>query len=432
MVLKKRQWEDAEIRRLSGFDWEFQDVVRRVVEVVGDKREWDELKARIIDHQSALDAFKVIKCRGAEAVCYADTDDPDWRQTEIDKLKSDDPIPTSFAAYAINQMPSMDVWHQVAELLVKNYQTKLAEDGESEEDPDKLDARYLIGQSGFDYLPRNLKNEMPKHIRELVDWSGQFARLKVPDHLEKVRLLTTNFPHCKRAVDGIVHDIELSWGMGSDVIRFRPTLLVGSPGIGKTKFSRELCKTLGLYAQSANVGGISENHLFGLSAGWHSAHPGIVTQAVASARVLNPVIILDEIDKTHSGRNGDIQGELLGLLEPEEARRYREKYLTTEVDASHVNWIFTANVLDKVSAPLRSRCKVYEIPQPTQEQVPAIINSLVGGYAADHGLRREFFSLDIGEVEALADTYKVHKSIRILGRLVHGYLHEKSIELPSA
>lgn len=60
MVLKRRKWEDAEVRRLSGFDWEFQDVVRRAVEVVGDKREWDELKARIIDQQPPEEAFKVI------------------------------------------------------------------------------------------------------------------------------------------------------------------------------------------------------------------------------------------------------------------------------------------------------------------------------------------------------------------------------------
>ncbi|SMP16174.1 AAA family ATPase [Shimia sagamensis] len=125
--------------------------------------------------------------------------------------------------------------------------------------------------------------------------------------------------------------------------------------------------------------------------GWSSAHAGIVTDAVASSRVLNPCIILDEIDKVHAGKNGDIQGELLGLLERDEARRYFERYPKATVDASHVNWILTANKLGSVSGPLRSRCTIYKIPEPTREQIPAIIRSLVADFAGANGLRTEFF-----------------------------------------
>lgn len=174
------------------------------------------------------------------------------------------------------------------------------------------------------------------------------------------------------------------------------------------------------------MGGSSESHLFGLSAGWSSAHAGIVTEAVASSRVLNPCIILDEIDKVHASRNGDIQGEMLGLLEPDEARRYFERYLRATVDASHVNWILTANDLSTVSAPLKSRCTVYKIPEPTKEQIPPIIRSLVTDFADTNGLRTEFFQLTVDEVEALASAYGRRRCLRTLSRAVQRYVQEKN------
>ncbi len=93
------------------------------------------------------------------------------------------------------------------------------------------------------------------------------------------------------------------------------------------------------------------------------------------------------------------------------------------------SWRVTVNSLDTISAPLKSRCRIYEIPAPTADHIPQIIRSLVASYAADHGLRSEFFSLDIGEVEALAVTYDRHKSVRTLGRLVQGYLHRKNMTM---
>ena len=112
-----------------------------------------------------------------------------------------------------------------------------------------------------------------------------------------------------------------------------------------------------------------------------------------------------------------------------ESKRYREKYLATDVDASNVNWMFTANDLSKIPSPLRSRCVVYDVPLPAVDQIPAIIRSLVQGYADTHNLRPEFFPLTSGEVEDLAETYLIHKSVRVLNRLVTGYLSVKAKEL---
>lgn len=421
--MSSEDWRVKEVEDIAGFDWELWEALMKGLAGF-DEDAWTEVKSRIVDQITVSQVFEIIRSRGAEASAYHD-EDGSWRQSAMAMLDEEDPVLSIWVADALNQIPNETTFKKSIKLLVQVFGDSIREGG-TRASPDK---GYLLDKANFDYLPANLKREMPKYIRDLVNWKGQFARIRILKELERARALTVRFPHCKAVIDGILDDVERNWGMGSDIIKLQPTLLVGPPGIGKSMLVRELSRALDLHVQIANVGGMSENHLFGLSAGWHSAHAGIVTQAVASARVLNPLVVLDEIDKTHSGRNGDITGELLGLLEPLESRRYREKYLATDVDASHVNWMFTANNLSKIPSPLRSRCVVHEVPLPTMEQIPAIIRSLVQGYADAHGLRREFFLLTNGEVADLAETYQTHKSVRVLNRLVTGYLSVKAKEL---
>ncbi|NVO56886.1 AAA family ATPase [Rhodobacteraceae bacterium B1Z28] len=415
-------WVDGEVFALAGFDHDKADVLRRILNFVESGDEWLCVKQMVLQNASADDLGDVLRKRFKEAAAYCDESE-DWRLSEIARLEEIEPTLALFAADAVNQMVSRDIWLDVMRIIAEAHAK--ANSPETRAGKNVTLARYLVDKKDFRYLPPNLRKEMPKHIQQLTEWSDQFARLRALADLDKLRSLSDRFPHCDHVIEGIAEGIERAWDMGSNIIHIQPTLLVGEAGVGKTALAREVCKTLGLHVQIANVGGKSENHLFGLSAGWSSAHAGIVTEAVATARVLNPVIILDEIDKTHAGRNGDITGELLGMLEPMEARRYREKYLAADVNAAHVSWILTANDLGCIPAPLRSRCTIYDIPVPTPEQLPAVIRSMVGEYAAELGLRREFFSLDLGDVEALVETFKQHKSVRVLHRFVRGLLHQK-------
>ncbi|WP_377191456.1 AAA family ATPase [Ruegeria meonggei] len=398
-------------------------MLRRILNFVESGDEWLCVKQMVLQNASADDLGDVLRKRFKEAAAYCDESE-DWRQREIARLGEIEPTLALFAADAVNQMLSRDIWLDVMHVIAEAHAK--ASSSETKASKNIKPARYLIDKTDFNYLPPNLRKEMPKHIQKLTEWSDQFARLRALVDLDELRSLSDRFPHCDHVIEGIAEGIERTWDMGSNIIHIQPTLLVVEAGLRKTALAREVCKTLGLHAQIANVGGKSENHLFGLSAGWSSAHAGIVTEAVATARVLNPVIILDEIDKTHAGRNGDITGELLGRLEPMEARRYREKYLAADVNAALVSWILTANDLWCIPAPLRSRCIIYEVPEPTPKQLPAIIKSMVNEYAAEFGLRNEFFALDLGDVEALVETFKQHKSVRVLHRFVRGLLHQKS------
>ena len=423
---KLHKWQKKEIAQLTGFAWDLEDVFTKIVSASDSLSDWLQLKERILQNQKASDAFRIIKERGTEASPYQDEPDETWREDTISFLEEVDVMTGIYIADFVNHIPSEQVFQDMIKAMIDRFGTSVeSEETEAGEKPKS----YLVEKSDFAYLPKTLLKEMPEYIKELPDTSLRFSKLESLKKLDDVRALANRFPHCETMLEGICVDLERQWFMGSNAITLTPALFFGPAGVGKTAIAREIAGTLGVHLREANVGGSPDAHIFGLAAGWNTAHAGIITEAVAASKTLNPMIVLDEIDKTRTSQNGDIQAELLALLEPSEARQYHERYLKTTVDASHVSWILTANTLETVSAPLKSRCRVYEIPAPESHQIPRIIRSLVQGYAADHGLREEFFALDIGEINALAETYEKKKSVRILSRLVHSYLHQKQMTM---
>lgn len=160
--------------------------------------------------------------------------------------------------------------------------------------------------------------------------------------------LGARFPHATAVIDGLLRPLERNFDLDRAVISLRPTILVGAPGTGKTALLRAFAAELGLSVSQKSVAGINDSNLFGTSAGWSTAMPSIVSSTIAQSGTLNPLIILDEIDKAQTTHNGSIQECLLPLLEPGEARRYHERYLASAVDASGINWIFSANELDRI------------------------------------------------------------------------------------
>jgi len=426
-------WVENLVDGLVETEPENRAIAKRGTCLLANRSDWFTFRRIVVQTVPIQVLFEVVLERGSEASIYDDEEGDDWRQKEIENLRTSKVSTSEFHLTSmINLAPDEETWREIVDLLAQlNADGRLkgceqTQDETTDQPAERAPRRYLVEKTDFEYLPNSLKKEMPKHIKEVVTVEEEFTRVPALETLDKLKALKTRFPHCDRLIDGVAQTLEQNWHLGSDVVSFRPALLVGPPGVGKTKVAREICKALGLYHQEANVGGSSESHLFGLSAGWNSAHAGIVTEAVASSRVLNPCIILDEIDKVHASRNGDIQGEMLGLLEHDEARRYFERYLRATVDASHVNWILTANDLSTVSAPLKSRCTIYKIPEPTKEQIPPIIRSLVTDFADTNGLRTEFFQLTVDEVEALASVYDKRRCLRTLSRAVQRYLQEKN------
>ncbi|MDO4434609.1 MAG: ATP-binding protein [Alysiella sp.] len=159
---------------------------------------------------------------------------------------------------------------------------------------------------------------------------------------------------------------------------FKPMILGGEPGVGKSLFAYQLAQILGLpfYEESfekATTGMI----LTGTSKKWSNGSAGAVAQRIAQSPVANFVFFIDEIDK--SSRNAHYPSPinaLHGLWEKDTAKRFQDEFLALPIDASHINWIAAANDVNKIPESILSRAHVYWIWQPDVKQMGQIAQKM--------------------------------------------------------
>ncbi|MEK9940235.1 MAG: AAA family ATPase, partial [Methylotenera sp.] len=154
----------------------------------------------------------------------------------------------------------------------------------------------------------------------------------------------------------------------------------GNPGLGKTYFSNEAAKALGLDYSEVNMATITAGFvLSGGSLQWGEGSIGFIAKSLADSNIGNPIVVLDEIDKAAKDSKYDPLGCFYPLLERHSALRFKDEALELELDTSYINWILTANNLQLIPAPILSRVKVFNIELPTTDQMPAIVKSIYAG-----------------------------------------------------
>ncbi|MCA0424099.1 MAG: AAA family ATPase [Proteobacteria bacterium] len=173
-----------------------------------------------------------------------------------------------------------------------------------------------------------------------------------------------------------------------------PVLLVGSPGIGKTRFLSELANVLNVAmapGQAPATARVACNTcsdagmLVGHPISWRSAKTGEFTRALIASPVAQTLIVLDEVDKLTPATISDNPfNVLLSLLEPENSRRLRDEYLEIEFDLSHALIVATANSTAPLPEPLLDRFLVVEISSPSAETRKAIARDVFGDIAGEH------------------------------------------------
>jgi ATP-dependent Lon protease len=265
-------------------------------------------------------------------------------------------------------------------------------------------------------LAREMMNSGSNDRSADVDVNGRRSRVihrlqrKGPDRLigypvdwqDAADSLESAVPHFKSPIR-FIRNIWALAEVHRDPIGIPPILLVGDPGIGKSYFADLLAAALGT-AQGRidfdNPSGGSQ--LRGSDKYWSNSSSGLLFNLICEGDYANPVVLLEEVDKSGLASNRDQQHPLVQLhsvLEPQTARRLVDVSLDIEFDASLVTYIATANTLNGLEAPLRSRFEIFHVSPPTPVQAYEIASQIVAATLArlkpDHGIAFDRTALQV-------------------------------------
>lgn len=312
-------------------------------------------------------------------------------------------------------------------------QNELGDKARQEEDVEAL--RKAIEEA---HLPKNVydkaKNELQKYastsnqmaesgvIRTYLDWIINLPWYKqtedVTDLKKVAESLDKNHYGLEKVKDRIVEYLAVKMMTGKN-----PNTILcfaGPPGVGKTSLAKSISEALGRKFVKQSLGGVrDESEIRGHRRTYIGALPGRILKGMKDAGSVNPVFLLDEIDKMTADYRGDPAAAMLEVLDPEQNKYFSDNYLEEPYDLSQVMFITTANDLSNIPAPLRDRMEIIELSSYTEiEKFNIGFKHLLKRNLDEHGLAEEQLSITDDAMYAMIQNYTREAGVRELNRMI--------------
>ncbi|MGX2971562.1 endopeptidase La [Helicobacter sp. T3_23-1059] len=205
----------------------------------------------------------------------------------------------------------------------------------------------------------------------------------------------------------------------------------GPPGVGKTSLANSIATAIGRELVRIALGGLEDvNELRGHRRTYIGAMPGRITQGLIEAKQMNPVIVLDEIDKVARGVRGDPTSVLLEILDPEQNVAFRDYYNNFSIDLSQVIFIATANDIGNIPPPLRDRMEFIAISSYTpQEKEQIALKYLIPQELKKHALSQEEIEFTKEAIKTLIERYTREAGVRNLRRVIASIMRKVATKI---
>ena len=269
--------------------------------------------------------------------------------------------------------------------------------------------------------------------RNYIDWILALPWKKVSKDTINItqaeRILNKNHAGLKKAKERIIEFLAAK-KFSKALYRSPVICLVGPPGVGKTSLARSVAESMGREFIRISLGGVrDEAEIRGHRRTYIGALPGKIIQAMKKANVLNPVILLDEIDKMSRDMHGDPAAALLEVLDPEQNKNFIDHFLDTGYDLSQVMFIATANMMDQIPYPLYDRLEIISLSGYSEQEKLAIANQfLIPKNLKEYSLTKKQFSISDDIILNIIDEYTKEAGVRQLDRIL-AKLMRKTIQM---
>ena len=316
---------------------------------------------------------------------------------------------------------------------IKTIQEELGDTAGNASDIEKM--RQMIKDNPY---PQHVKGRLTEELRRYemlqpgsaeanvqysyLDWMFKvpwYQETKDSEDLKKVRqILDEDHYGLEKVKDRIMEYLAVKQMTGS---LSAPILcLVGPPGVGKTSLARSIARALDRKFVKMSLGGVrDEAEIRGHRRTYIGSMPGRIIQGMKKAGVVNPVFLIDEIDKLGADYKGDPSDALLEVLDPEQNIFFSDHYLEEPYDLSKVMFIATANYLDNIPAPLQDRLEIIELPSYTEvDKLHIAAEHLIPKQLKENGLKPSQFHLKDEQVLYLIRHYTREAGVRQLERLI--------------